>query len=658
MNKTHNWRANAIVCGIVVLATLVIYMTPARVTYDKNVTLPVNFYLRSLIHRDPPVSPLLKVYAFDDKTLQYLDRPELSLSEWSQLLTALAATKPKGIYIDKLFGTPDTEGRSEFVDSIKRLDVPIVSGGFLHPGLIRKNSLVAMNERPEYSLSEADIVTLKDRPMPQVERHLYGPHVDVQKAFTRIGHLQYEGDGRVAPWIKIGADKLIPHISLALESTSGRNSQIPDLQRSLHPDFKGLLTVNLLPPSSFAKNFYSLKSALERIKNGSSFAPVINEGQTILILPGAFTGSSDWVETPLGYLPGGYVVASMLNSVLTEQWLVNSNLDWLWCICCVIAATLLPWSLSPAAWMVTAVTIGISIAVLNISAFIWTGLVTTWPLMVLAYTITAASLFVFHRHNRERQIRDEQVRRAEMNATAAVVQYAFFHDQKTPDSLVKFAASHQPADTIGGDWYGIYEYPSKGYVFLFIGDVTGHGISSALMVCAVAGAVNSTLPQLIEAEHNVQKSLEQLASVVNKVVFDSGYAVEKAMTMAFIGLDLKSRRAHLLNCGHLPIYVRSEDKVKSIAIGGDILGMTPNITCRPCDWEIKPGDTILTVTDGLFDNRGPNGARVKINELKRLISGPQLSPAELCSAIRATVTQKWQTIPLRDDCTFCIVAID
>ena len=48
----------------------------------------------------------IKIYAFDDKTLNRLGREELTLRKWIELLEAIATHKPAAIYIDKVFSTP------------------------------------------------------------------------------------------------------------------------------------------------------------------------------------------------------------------------------------------------------------------------------------------------------------------------------------------------------------------------------------------------------------------------------------------------------------------------------------------------------------------------------------------------------------------------
>ena len=61
---------------------------------------------------------------------------------------------------------------------------------------------------------------------------------------------------------------------------------------------------------------------------------------------------------------------------------------------------------------------------------------------------------------------------------------------------VKTFYGYEAAEKTGGDWFGNYFHEKENLLFSLIGDVTGHGVSSALLTAAAAGATAVTLERL------------------------------------------------------------------------------------------------------------------------------------------------------------------
>ncbi len=48
---------------------------------------------------------------------------------------------------------------------------------------------------------------------------------------------------------------------------------------------------------------------------------VVDRGDVVLLLPAKYTGNGDWVKTPHSESPGGYVIMSLVNSLLESRWI-------------------------------------------------------------------------------------------------------------------------------------------------------------------------------------------------------------------------------------------------------------------------------------------------------------------------------------------------
>src|SRR5690606_8278511 len=83
---------------------------------------------------------------------------------------------------------------------------------------------------------------------------------------------------------------------------------------------RGQVAFNLAPAETYYGETYSLKSIMTLVQRGMPLSK-INQGDVILILPALYTGNFDVRDTPLGRMPGGFLLAANLNSMLTGDWL-------------------------------------------------------------------------------------------------------------------------------------------------------------------------------------------------------------------------------------------------------------------------------------------------------------------------------------------------
>ena len=74
---------------------------------------------------------------------------------------------------------------------------------------------------------------------------------------------------------------------------------------------------------------------------GNSFDKDLTSGDVVLLLPNFRTGSTKHVNTPMGDLPEGYAIASVINSVLTGDWIQPQGLHWVFLAILGILGTLI-----------------------------------------------------------------------------------------------------------------------------------------------------------------------------------------------------------------------------------------------------------------------------------------------------------------------------
>ena len=228
------------------------------------------------------------------------------------------------------------------------------------------------------------------------------------------------------------------------------------------------------------------------------------------------------------------------------------------------------------------------------------------------------------------------------------------HHQQVPG--IELSSWHRSAETVGGDWFGSFIDEKNQRIYLLMGDVNGHGLSSAMLTGAVAGVVKGYIESRHSFDQRMEDAVREVAGMVNNVVRETGGHDRLLMSMAFVCLDLHTHRGVYLNAGHHSLFQVSDQSASTLLVKGSLLGLKekPELGVRPI--AMAPGDVLFFYTDGLIENKGPAGHVLKASRLKRMLSGrPGESPADKVNRVVDYATGLWADEPLGDDC--CVMAV-
>jgi serine phosphatase RsbU (regulator of sigma subunit) len=237
---------------------------------------------------------------------------------------------------------------------------------------------------------------------------------------------------------------------------------------------------------------------------------------------------------------------------------------------------------------------------------------------------------------------------------ARAVQDALIHGQQEIPG-VAIASLYQSADTTGGDWYAVFHDAGAKRLYLFMGDVTGHGIPSALVTAAVSGSIQSLVDMIRAAPMDRHKALHMLAEAVNRVVRLTGDKTNRMMTMAFVAVDLETRVGTFLNAGHRPPFLVHDHEVKPLICRGNMLGVLDSPEFEHKDFAIPASSTLALYTDGLFENQGPHGESWHERQLTRHLQKAAADPQSMIQAITEDLAQCWQNEKISDDCALLLI---
>ncbi len=159
----------------------------------------------------------------------------------------------------------------------------------------------------------------------------------------------------------------------------------------------------------------------------------------------------------------------------------------------------------------------------------------------------------------------------------------------------ELAAHWQPARQVSGDYYDYVRYPN-GRLALFIADVAGHGVPSALVM--------SNLRAVLRAAALPDRSPAQVLEIANAQICPD-MTPGMFVTCFFAVLDPALGLLRFANAGHpLPLH-HTRGEVCELYATGMPLGLLPASRYDDREAQIQPGDMLLFYTDGLSEAHDP-----------------------------------------------------
>lgn len=106
---------------------------------------------------------------------------------------------------------------------------------------------------------------------------------------------------------------------------------------------------------------------------------------------------------------------------------------------------------------------------------------------------------------------------------------------------VNHSYHYQSADQTGGDWFSHFHDKRGQRLFVFIGDVVGHGVASALVTGVVCGAIRSYFAAKPNFESlDPETLIKDLLEACDTVIAATGARADRVMAMAILALDLRT----------------------------------------------------------------------------------------------------------------------
>jgi len=172
----------------------------------------------------------------------------------------------------------------------------------------------------------------------------------------------------------------------------------------------------------------------------------------------------------------------------------------------------------------------------------------------------------------------------------------------------------QPSGHVGGDLVGVFQIAAR-RIGVFSIDVSGHGITSALMTARLAGFLSGGAPEqniaLVRADGGFgARPPADLAAHLNRIVLTE-LRTETYFTMAYADVDLASGRCEMVLAGHPhPALQRADGAVEFVGSPGFPIGLIAGAAYESTALDLGPGDRLFLMSDGITEAANPEGAEL------------------------------------------------
>ncbi|PSF39466.1 serine/threonine protein phosphatase [Aphanothece hegewaldii CCALA 016] len=264
-----------------------------------------------------------------------------------------------------------------------------------------------------------------------------------------------------------------------------------------------------------------------------------------------------------------------------------------------------------------------------------------------------AYINLLKRKEAEERLKEENLRlSAELEITRRLQQMILPKDKELKQIHdLEIAGYMEPASDVGGDYYDVLCH--NGGLKIGIGDVTGHGLESGVVMIMVQTAIRTLMNQ------NEQDPVKFL-QVINQTIYDNVQRINSDKNLTLVLLDYKDHRLRLSGQHESVIIVRNEGKVELIdTINlGFPLGLVEDISEFLHETEIylETGDIVVLYTDGITEAENEWGELYGLERLCEIVSQSWLFSAhEIKQIIVNDVRRHISGNTVYDDLTLVVI---
>ena len=224
------------------------------------------------------------------------------------------------------------------------------------------------------------------------------------------------------------------------------------------------------------------------------------------------------------------------------------------------------------------------------------------------------------------------------------------------NSVLRFCHQYLPTGEVGGDFFNVLTL-SDTKAGIFICDVMGHGVRSALVTAMVRGLVEELRPIATDPGALLTRINSDLRAILQQT------GTPLFTTAFYMVADLEARQIHYSNAGHpKPLFIhRTTGEVEPLRNADGkarpALGLFADSNYPTTTRGIGPGDEVMLFTDGLYEVEGPNKEQFSQDLLTATVrKNARLHCPDLFNALLEDIQQFSASHQFSDD--VCLVGME
>ena len=217
------------------------------------------------------------------------------------------------------------------------------------------------------------------------------------------------------------------------------------------------------------------------------------------------------------------------------------------------------------------------------------------------------------------------------------------------------ASSIAYCDETGGDYYDFLkgDGSDQGKFAVVVGDVSGHGISAALLMASVRA--------FLRQRSALSGNIAQIVADVNRLLALDVEDTGGFMTLFYLSIDISKRQLNWVRAGHEPaiFYDPVTDTFEELRGKGTALGVNADAHYLENEkGDLTEGQIILLGTDGLWEARNPAGEMFGKEPIHRLIrENPTASAQEILTSCFDALNMFLENQSPDDDITLVVIKV-
>ena len=215
---------------------------------------------------------------------------------------------------------------------------------------------------------------------------------------------------------------------------------------------------------------------------------------------------------------------------------------------------------------------------------------------------------------------------------------------------VEIEAICKAARSVSGDYYDFIQL-SPTHIAIAIADISGKGISAALLMASLQAALRSQL--LVEGSERL--SMIDLVSRLNKhLVRNTGD--DRFATFFIAVYDSATRTLRYTNAGHLPAFLICKGGSEQLDKGGMVLGVMEDYVYEEGSLTVAPDALLIGYSDGLIEPENVYGEEFGIRRLREAAIHVQGAAPLMVAESLMAAAEEWAGTPEQADDMTVIVA--